>query len=285
MTTGPQHYRLAEDHLGYAQNSDAPDVEALHLGYAQAHATLALAAATAMSAPPGGMHAIDLEEWDRACGAQEEYDDEDAIDASAPFAVQRDQLAAADLSSTPLAVAFGARQRVPVFGEAQTPPETDDVADLNRLAEIPDKIRDPDLDDVVNVSDPEHEYFGARGVVVTIRSDGWTTIMTGSDGGEVLTLPASSLMPHAAFVAQMDAAEQRAAASDAEADLSATLPVPVYADEVPVQRSREYWSTLADEYVDSAGHLPGDDDTDEYSDADRADDNRWIAAAGNGGAS
>ena len=46
--TGPQHYRAAEDLLEAAGNGEAPGSDRL-LAAAQAHATLALAAATALS--------------------------------------------------------------------------------------------------------------------------------------------------------------------------------------------------------------------------------------------
>lgn len=44
---GPEHYRAAEKHLESALGADEPD-ETAHLRYAQVHATLALAAATAL---------------------------------------------------------------------------------------------------------------------------------------------------------------------------------------------------------------------------------------------
>ena len=45
--TGPEHYRAAERHVEWASKSGQPD-ESVHLAYASAHATLALAAATAL---------------------------------------------------------------------------------------------------------------------------------------------------------------------------------------------------------------------------------------------
>jgi hypothetical protein len=44
--TGPDHYREAEEQIALAARADSPDAEQYHLGRAQAHATLALAAAT-----------------------------------------------------------------------------------------------------------------------------------------------------------------------------------------------------------------------------------------------
>lgn len=59
--TGPEHYREAESHLSTASYLDRPngrpvDPEgaAHHLAAAQVHATLALAAATALPAPRHG---------------------------------------------------------------------------------------------------------------------------------------------------------------------------------------------------------------------------------------
>lgn len=49
MPTGPEHYRLAEEHLSSAaRNFLNGDDTASALGAAQVHATLALAAATAL---------------------------------------------------------------------------------------------------------------------------------------------------------------------------------------------------------------------------------------------
>jgi hypothetical protein len=59
MTTGPGHYALAEAHLADAADSQhicpggvagGADEATFHLAAAQAHATLALAAATALAA-------------------------------------------------------------------------------------------------------------------------------------------------------------------------------------------------------------------------------------------
>jgi hypothetical protein len=66
---GPQHYREAEVQLQAAQDigANAPTSEAAHLRYAQVHATLALAAATADAAaggnPEHGFGLLDRDEW------------------------------------------------------------------------------------------------------------------------------------------------------------------------------------------------------------------------------
>lgn len=59
---GPQHYREAEVAINYATNAGADmEIEAMHLRYAQVHATLALAAATARP----GLEAMGWEEVTR----------------------------------------------------------------------------------------------------------------------------------------------------------------------------------------------------------------------------
>ena len=66
--TGPEHYKKAEELIGYAEDADADatteDV-ALMLQFAQAHATLAQAAATALAAG-SKMNSVDFDEWDKA---------------------------------------------------------------------------------------------------------------------------------------------------------------------------------------------------------------------------
>lgn len=77
--TGPEHYREAErlldmaHHHSYGDGAD-PVTGAALAAEAQAHATLALAAATAQSAPvegdpDAGMPAEDAEAWDAVCGS------------------------------------------------------------------------------------------------------------------------------------------------------------------------------------------------------------------------
>jgi hypothetical protein len=59
--TGPEHYLQAQQLI--ASPSDAG------IALAQVHATLALAAATAMSGfDHNGMHPDDFRAWDNACG-------------------------------------------------------------------------------------------------------------------------------------------------------------------------------------------------------------------------
>ncbi|WP_406467089.1 hypothetical protein [Streptomyces sp. NBC_01594] len=71
--TGPEHYRAAEkllDHaFGIEDRGSAEDVSLL--AEAQVHATLALAAATAMHGHPDGqMHSSDYNAWDDAVGVK-----------------------------------------------------------------------------------------------------------------------------------------------------------------------------------------------------------------------
>lgn len=74
--TGPEHYQKAETFLLVVReaNTNTPGGAALadqFLRAAQVHATLALAAATAMAAVPSdesGMDHSDFDAWDAACG-------------------------------------------------------------------------------------------------------------------------------------------------------------------------------------------------------------------------
>jgi hypothetical protein len=197
MATGPEHYREAEKHIGFAQNSDAPDVEALHLGYAQAHATLALTAATVLATTydPAVDHEIKL--WVDTVTTEPAFKDADAQREDGTF----------------------------------------------------------DLDDVVNVSDPEHEYFGVRGTVVALCDSGQVLIMTGRSG-TTLGLPASSLTLHATFVAQMAAADAAGQAADDRRLLAAEL------DAAEQQAAKD--AEAAD---------------DVYTAEERADDDAWAEAA------
>lgn len=65
MATGPEHYQQAEQHLGFAANAMDPQIEQAHLQHAQVHATLALAAATALGSD---QPAPDLESWNDVAG-------------------------------------------------------------------------------------------------------------------------------------------------------------------------------------------------------------------------
>jgi len=78
MATGPEHYTEAEQHLAYAMSGGLGMETDFHLAAAQAHATLALAAATAMACySPEGMNVLDYEAWDKVAGVQEDEDDND----------------------------------------------------------------------------------------------------------------------------------------------------------------------------------------------------------------
>lgn len=70
MATGPDHYRDGEKFLGYANATPAGDVDAIHaqLMFAQVHATLALAAATALNGAGNGLYVADHDSWHRAAG-------------------------------------------------------------------------------------------------------------------------------------------------------------------------------------------------------------------------
>jgi hypothetical protein len=71
--TGPEHYQEAERALYIVDNGQAVDTQltALELlAFAQAHATLALAAATAMGAySVDGMDSVDFGAWNQAVGS------------------------------------------------------------------------------------------------------------------------------------------------------------------------------------------------------------------------
>lgn len=138
MTTGPELFREAERlreraaewmDVDYGWRGELSAQERLayrmaDLAEAQVCATLAHAAATAMAAHVGdsGMNYLDAEAWDAVCGVQEDDEDEPCarcgdygheaadceavlddgpyIDTEAPFAVQREQLAAVDRRAT-----------------------------------------------------------------------------------------------------------------------------------------------------------------------------------------
>jgi hypothetical protein len=76
--TGPGHYREAQELLADAKDGDrrygngpADDAQIRHelIAQAQVHATLALAAATALRDPNTGLPGPDLAEWETAAGA------------------------------------------------------------------------------------------------------------------------------------------------------------------------------------------------------------------------
>jgi len=67
--TGPEHYRKAEELVSLADDVTTPaSEESLLLAMAQVHATLALAAATALSGDADGMHIVDIRAWNDAVG-------------------------------------------------------------------------------------------------------------------------------------------------------------------------------------------------------------------------
>ncbi|WP_081240381.1 hypothetical protein [Streptomyces viridosporus] len=76
MVSGPDHYEKAEQLLSDAEATDiGSDLERYRLAAAQVHATLALAAATALNDhdPKGeGMRASDLRAWITVAGEDED---------------------------------------------------------------------------------------------------------------------------------------------------------------------------------------------------------------------
>ena len=75
--TGPEHYRTAEQLLDWAANSEpGGETERYRLSAAQVHATLALAAATALTAGDDDYHAdyhavqAGMTEWRTVAGDQ-----------------------------------------------------------------------------------------------------------------------------------------------------------------------------------------------------------------------
>lgn len=73
---GPEHYRKAEEHIRLADAAEDAGMCHAHLGYAQAHATLALAAATAMGAFYSDAVG-DARAWDRVAGVPMPGGDDD----------------------------------------------------------------------------------------------------------------------------------------------------------------------------------------------------------------
>jgi hypothetical protein len=82
--TGPDHYRQAEELLGYAEALPAEErggqEDMSFLTEAQVHATLALAAATALSAPDRGASVSDVRSdrraWEQTAAVQPDPLDE-----------------------------------------------------------------------------------------------------------------------------------------------------------------------------------------------------------------
>lgn len=71
MATGPEHYLCAEEFLDRAVHMvTGGDMERYCLAAAQVHATLALAAATAINDPDGGQPTADADDWHHTVGVQ-----------------------------------------------------------------------------------------------------------------------------------------------------------------------------------------------------------------------
>lgn len=76
--TGPDHYREAERLIGDNVHETPTSAD---VALAQVHATLALAAATAMAGHSNdGLSPIDFRAWDKVCGVQEEDEATDGTD-------------------------------------------------------------------------------------------------------------------------------------------------------------------------------------------------------------
>ena len=68
---GPGHYQHAETLLDMASEDETgSDMERFHLATAQVHATLALAAATALGTGYDGRPTPDYAAWKNACSAE-----------------------------------------------------------------------------------------------------------------------------------------------------------------------------------------------------------------------
>lgn len=80
MATGPFHYREAEEHVAFAMATSLDSEARLHLAAAQVHATLALAAATALNDGHEGMRLTDQHAWRQVATEPEQSDtDEPAV--------------------------------------------------------------------------------------------------------------------------------------------------------------------------------------------------------------
>lgn len=69
--TGPEHYREAERLLTVGVGQRGSDTDRICVAAAQVHATLALAAATALSDPNDGMPVPDWTAWNQAAAVPE----------------------------------------------------------------------------------------------------------------------------------------------------------------------------------------------------------------------
>jgi len=70
--TGPEHYRLAEELLTEACETHDGQPADTNIARAQVHATLALAAATALNDAEGGLSKLDWEAWRDTAGVKSE---------------------------------------------------------------------------------------------------------------------------------------------------------------------------------------------------------------------
>ncbi|GGY81399.1 hypothetical protein CP967_08465 [Streptomyces nitrosporeus] len=71
MATGPEHYREAERRLTMAWEENSPQDRSTQLvAEAQVHATLALAAATALNDAEDGMPVAEFQAWRHAAGTK-----------------------------------------------------------------------------------------------------------------------------------------------------------------------------------------------------------------------
>jgi hypothetical protein len=81
--TGAEHYREARELLngpcGYGCPHAGCDHDVARIAEAQVHATLALAAATALRDPNTGLPGPDLAEWESAAGAPPAAADDDGV--------------------------------------------------------------------------------------------------------------------------------------------------------------------------------------------------------------
>lgn len=67
---GPDHYREAEINLTWAAEARGESNEQYHLAVAQVHATLALAAATALPDSPNGTRSANGRAWLEVAGTR-----------------------------------------------------------------------------------------------------------------------------------------------------------------------------------------------------------------------
>lgn len=78
-----------------------------------------------------------------------------------------------------------------------------DAADAERYAQREEFVNGPGfaVNDLVNVSDPNHKHFGTRGSIVGFVYDPDGVVVEYDNLGNTTTVPASLLMHHADFIA------------------------------------------------------------------------------------